>query len=77
MPSMLKAAITYLAAFQASSAIATSQVPVIDGIIGGVPSSSGTANLAAQQLTTSVTTPGQLRVTENSGVCGAPALRFY
>jgi hypothetical protein len=70
MPSMLKTAITYLAAFQASSSvIASRQVPVVDGIIGGVPSSSGTAKSAAP-LTSLVTTPGKLRVTENSGVCG-------
>ena len=76
VPNLLKAAITYLAAFQASSVLVDGQVPVINGIIGGVPlpSSSGTTKPVAQQLplTSFVTTPGKLRVTENSGVCGMP-----
>ena len=76
MPSMLRAVITYLTAFQVSSFIAASQVPAIDGVIGGVPPSSGSAKSGSQplQLTSFATTPGKLRVTENSGVCGTPSL---
>ncbi|KAG6831447.1 hypothetical protein H0H87_005119 [Tephrocybe sp. NHM501043] len=44
------------------------QIPVIDGVIGGVPAVySEPQNLKV--ATTSATTPGKLRVVENSGVC--------
>lgn len=60
------------------------QIPVVDGVIGGVPSlgpsslqvntaaSPAATTLAATTLaatTLAATTPGKLRVTENSGVC--------
>ncbi|TFK38948.1 serine carboxypeptidase [Crucibulum laeve] len=43
------------------------QIPVIDGVLGGVSSS---ANLVRPQiLKSAATTPGKLRVVENSGIC--------
>ncbi|KAF8513531.1 serine carboxypeptidase [Gautieria morchelliformis] len=71
MPRMLHTVIAFLAAFEASSAIAaTSQIPSINGVIGGVPAP-GTvfSDAKPQSPATITTTPGQLRVTENSGVC--------
>ncbi len=51
------------------------QVPIIDGVIGGVPRPSTiekAANLIAEPVlaVTNTTTPGQLRFIENSGICG-------
>lgn len=49
------------------------QVPVVNGVIGGVPEASETpGNLKVQSP--QATTPGKLRVTENSGVCGMTPL---
>jgi hypothetical protein len=45
------------------------QVPVVDGVLGGVPKVAKLAPVV-EELTTMATTPGQLRVIENSGVCG-------
>lgn len=50
---------------------AARQFPVVDGIIGGVPDISSQLGAAVKKpLVAVVTTPGKLRVTENSGVCG-------
>ena len=48
------------------------QIPVVDGVIGGVPSptSKFAELLAIPQVANVVTTPGKLRVVENSGICG-------
>lgn len=43
------------------------QVPIIGGILGGVPE---TPPLTFKQASTSATTPGKLRLVQNSGVCG-------
>ncbi|KAI0945689.1 hypothetical protein AcW1_001851 [Taiwanofungus camphoratus] len=45
------------------------QVPVVDGVLGGVRTSRTQAVGTASQVSASATTPGKLRVTENSGVC--------
>ena len=46
------------------------QIPVVDGIVGGVPSLEPVVQQNAEATVTSAaTTPGKLRVTENSGVC--------
>ncbi|KAL0566430.1 hypothetical protein V5O48_012347 [Marasmius crinis-equi] len=47
------------------------QIPVVDGVIGGVPGpeTSFVQQADSVRLTTQATTPGALRVTENSGVC--------
>lgn len=44
------------------------QVPVVGGVLGGVPST----KLASfkQAATSANTTPGKLRIVENSGICG-------
>ncbi|KAG7444067.1 alpha/beta-hydrolase [Guyanagaster necrorhizus] len=59
-----------LACLSASAFASLRQIPVVDGIIGGVPNVTTTATnklkVAAGNVTTKV---GQLRVTENSGVC--------
>lgn len=44
------------------------QIPVVDGVIGGVPSSKPVLHVDAA-ASPAATTPGKLRVTENSGVC--------
>jgi len=47
------------------------QIPVVDGVLGGIPKSKTPSPSAFAQLTTNFTaTPGKLRVTENSGICG-------
>lgn len=61
-----------LGALHASS-VSAGQVPVVDGVIGGVRTSDSTAkNLEAlaSDVRSTTPTPGALRVTENSGICG-------
>jgi hypothetical protein len=54
------------------------QVPVVDGVIGGVRNTKTSASfvdLMPQVASTSATiTPGKLRVVENSGICGELAV---
>lgn len=47
------------------------QIPVVDGVIGGVPSSTTRveASLPKPQVS-GAPVPGKLRFIENSGVCG-------
>ncbi|THH27354.1 hypothetical protein EUX98_g6827 [Antrodiella citrinella] len=46
------------------------QIPIVDGVIGGVPKNAPTQiHTDAETTTPAATTPGKLRVTENSGVC--------
>lgn len=45
------------------------QIPIVDGVLGGVPSGTS-ASFKPKFLSSQATTPGKLRVTENSGVCG-------
>lgn len=49
------------------------QIPVIEGILGGIPSVIPDTVKKADTLP-SVTTPGKLRIVENSGVCGRCSL---
>ncbi|KAG5640901.1 hypothetical protein DXG03_006686 [Asterophora parasitica] len=57
-----------LAALPVLGVIATGQIPVIDGVLGGTSKSSNVpAN--SQLFSIAATTPGKLRVVENSGVC--------
>lgn len=44
------------------------QIPVVDGVIGGV--SNNTSFVEPQVLRVAATTPGKLRVVQNSGICG-------
>lgn len=73
MPSVLLSLLGLgLGALHASS-VSAGQVPVVDGVIGGVRTSdSTTKNLEtlASDVRASTPTPGALRVTENSGICG-------
>jgi len=54
------------------------QIPVVDGVVGGVPSPGARnfKNLARDVSGNASTppTPGKLRVVENSGVCGGVIL---
>lgn len=52
----------------AGYASARGQFPVVNGVIGGIPVNGFTVQ--SENFTTAATTPGALRVTENSGVCG-------
>lgn len=62
-----------LGALHVSPAFA-GQVPIVDGIIGGVRSANSTSEKTVEALVSDVQastpTPGALRVTENSGICG-------
>ncbi|KAI0341285.1 serine carboxypeptidase [Trametopsis cervina] len=50
------------------------QVPVVDGVIGGVPVLPRTPHVDAASLAKpAATTPGKLRIVENSGVCETTA----
>jgi len=44
------------------------QIPVVEGVLGGVPAPVLAAAESSQK--TPMTTPGKLRVVENSGICG-------
>lgn len=47
------------------------QVPIVDGVIGGVPSTPhALEDSVIESTSASAPTPGKLRVTENSGICG-------
>jgi hypothetical protein len=65
---------TLVAIFALPALINGGQIPVIDGVIGGVPSP-GAHNLknlegAVSASASTPLTPGKLRVVEKSGVCG-------
>lgn len=54
------------------------QIPVVDGVIGGVPSDdSFTDFVNLPKGISNATTPGKLRVVENSGICGESLLPIY
>lgn len=46
------------------------QIPTYHGVIGGLNHDNETSNFKPKQLNALPATPGKLRVTENSGVCG-------
>jgi hypothetical protein len=49
------------------------EVPMVGGVLGDVPRPSSTTSIAftaRRAELSNVTTPGKLRVVENSGVCG-------
>lgn len=56
--------------------VSAGQVPVVDGVIGGVrkPSSTKPLEGLVSNIRVSTPTPGALRVTENSGICGGQFL---
>ncbi|KAJ7598714.1 serine carboxypeptidase [Mycena floridula] len=49
-------------------AVLSGQIPVINGVIGGV-SDAPASSFKPTILSTAATTPGKLRVTENTGIC--------
>ncbi|KDR77526.1 hypothetical protein GALMADRAFT_245687 [Galerina marginata CBS 339.88] len=58
-------------AFLVAGSVDASQIPVVGGILGGVPDTRPPASLRRPTLLAPATssTPGKLRVVENSGVC--------
>ncbi len=60
--------VSALWALLAIPVVTARQIPVVDGVIGGVPTTPRfhEANAA---VSPAATTPGKLRVVENSGVC--------
>ena len=72
---LLSAALAAALAFPATGF--AKQIPVVDGVIGGVGTTSApeAETLTADASTAAdAITPGALRVTENSGICGTRAL---
>ena len=70
--------------------VSAGEIPVVDGVIGGVPHSSegGPLRHAAVRNGTVgrverppdpgvVRSPGQLRIVENSGICGQSSIIYY
>ena len=52
-----------------AAAACARQVPIVDGVVGGVPDFDKKILQADAAVNTFATTPGKLRVVENSGVC--------
>jgi hypothetical protein len=68
---MLTSTLTMLSAFWlllATPHVLARQIPVVEGVIGGVPSMPRFHEVDAT-VVPAATTPGKLRVVENSGVC--------
>ena len=58
-----------LAAFPVSTVFG-GQVPIVNGVVGGVGSGSPPeSRIKLANVQPAATTPGKLRVTENSGIC--------
>ncbi|KAH8829056.1 serine carboxypeptidase [Flagelloscypha sp. PMI_526] len=53
----------------ARTVLARGQVPVVDGVIGGILNASSTVSFAASIQPDAARKAGSLRITENSGVC--------
>ncbi|KAG6853470.1 hypothetical protein C0991_004144 [Blastosporella zonata] len=66
---MLLSCLGALIAFPVIGVIGVGQIPVVDGVLGGVPTSSTLKPQTLKVDVTAATTPGKLRVVENSGVC--------
>lgn len=67
----ISALVTVLVTALYASPSLAGQIPVVEGVIGDVPSDSIAVHKgsAAVITTPAATTPGKLRVKENSGVC--------
>ena len=65
----LSSTVTLVAIFALPALIYGGQVPVVDGVTGGVPYGAHDYTNPAG-VTSTPLTPGKLRVVENSGVCG-------
>lgn len=64
----MRLSVSYLIAFfPLLGGVLGGQVPIIGGVLGGVPE---TPPLTFKQASTSATTPGKLRLVQNSGICG-------
>lgn len=63
-----------LAALLASvhvSCVLGGQIPVVDGVLGGVPTRTLSKRFKEPSSAATTPTPGKLRVVENSGICGS------
>lgn len=69
---MQLAASALLLASWAVSICSAGQIPVVDGVIGGVGANAKHTNVTALPHASKdlASTPGKLRIVENSGVCG-------
>ena len=65
----LSSTVTLVAIFALPALIYGGQVPVVDGVTGGVPYGAHDFTNPAGVAST-LLTPGKLRVVENSGICG-------
>lgn len=66
---MLLPLLTLLALNLGPSSVLCGQVPVVGGLVGGVPQRSQTYT-SPSRLVASNVTAGKLRFVENSGICG-------
>lgn len=51
------------------------QIPLVDGVIGGVPNAN--SNIKTETVSSAAVTPGKLRFVEDSGVCGMSSSPFH
>jgi hypothetical protein len=61
---------TLFAIFSLPALINGGQIPVLDGVVGGVPSPGAHDFKNLAEAASTPRSPGKLRVVENSGVCG-------
>jgi hypothetical protein len=56
----------------ATVTVSAGQIPSVNGVIGGVPENVAhkTSFKAVEEPSKLATTPGKLRIVENSGLCG-------
>ena len=69
MRALLISCLTAIISLDASFVLG-GQIPVVGGVLGGVPTTVAETIKKADTLTPAATTPGKLRVVENSGICG-------
>jgi len=70
MPSWLSSLLLAVPAVLQASA---GQVPIVDGVIGGVATQN---NVVPETTSAKAPFAGELRVVENSGICGPSLFRF-
>lgn len=65
---LIHAFAAFLAALPISGVLG-GQVPIVDGVLGGVRTTPRQSAAKVETVQPAATTPGKLRVVENSGVC--------
>lgn len=71
---MLSASFGALICLSLARIVSAGQVPVVNGVVGGVPTAT-VQDIVPAATTTGILgtpTPGKLRYVENSGICGTP-----